>query len=372
MIYLDNASTSYPKPPEISELLAHFYDMPVGSYGRTLDERTLSLSLRVEQLRDRLCEQISGVDGSHVAFCYNATMALNMVIGGIPSLRREDVLITPLEHNAVTRPLHALSGEGYAIMPGDHTGRVDVDALREQLERSPHYRLVIINGMSNVNGVIQPIREICATVRSIIPSCLIAVDAAQCLPAVCLKCQEWGISFVAMAGHKGWLAPTGIAALYVADPNSLPPLLRGGNGVRSESQESSLSLPDRYEVGTLNLPGAVAWEVALRNYPTWRVSSTDLSELLVQIADRGYRVYSATDKSCQGPLFSISSPRYSADELGNLLWERAQIIVRTGLHCAPLAHATLGTAPIGTCRISLSPYTTHEELNTLLQVLDDL
>lgn len=370
MIYLDNASTSYPKAIGVQQTLCHFYDSPVGSYGRSSDPHTLKRAVQMELLRDKLNQQIGGIAGNNICFCYNATTALNTIIHGITNLKQHEVLVTPLEHNSVTRPLFQLDGSPFSIMPADVTGRVDINMLASKLKDSPHsYRLAIINGMSNVNGVIQPVQAIAQCIRQHHPACLIAVDAAQYLPYAPLECEKWGINFVAIAAHKGYLAPTGIAALYVRNANELTPITRGGSGSSSETQCDSVVLPDRFEAGTINMIGACAWEAALQHLSPPTIPAEKVWECIQELKKYGYTLYSASSPSYQGPLFSIASPRYSAWELADLLWEKAKIMVRAGLHCAPLAHQHLQTLGTGTCRVSLSALTPLSHLNTLCDVL---
>ena len=372
IIYLDNASTSYPKPQKVKECLATFYDQPIGSYGRTPDDRTLEISAEVERLRDTLNSRVGGVEGSHIVFCYNATEALNRIALGLPNLCKEEVIISPMEHNAVTRPLERLPGNQYTVMPCHSDGKVDVERLYPMLKKKGDLKLAIVNGMSNVNGVVQPLEEICRCIKVYRPDCLIAIDAAQYLPYMYMNAVEWGIDFVAISGHKGWLGPTGIAALYVSRPETLDPVVRGGTGYRSEWQGVVPHLPEKYEVGTLNMLGAVAWMAALDEPLNPLITPEVLQDILKEIRPMGYRVYSAVERDGQGPLFSVTSPTLSPGVLADELWQRAQIIVRSGLHCAPLAHRTLDTLPSGTVRISLSPFTTTEEMTLLCQSLHAL
>lgn len=368
-LYFDTASTSYPKPHSVRDLLAHFFDEPVGSYGRSGDERTLGFIAEVENLRDELAQLIGANEpdaGSHIIFTKNATEAINMVLHGIPELRRDRVLISPMEHNAVTRPLYHLAGEMYTVMPSDGSGRIDLETLEKLLVESKEgFDLVVINGMSNVNGVIPPLSEVCPLIHHHLPWCKILLDGAQMLPYYPVNVSSLGIDYVAMTGHKGFGGLQGTGALYLHDAHTLSPLIRGGNGTRSEVQEDLDLLPDRFEAGTLNLLGLVAWSRAMRETPKFAVSDEDYTRWL----DELYTLPSLRIYSGENRLFSITSSRCSVAHLHDELLYRHGIITRAGIHCAPLAHRTLGTLPEGTVRIAPPPSTSLDELEQLTRAL---
>lgn len=372
LLYLDSASTSYPKSPAVLDLLAHFYDQPVGSYGRSADERTLGFITEVERLRDDLARLIGarGIDaGSHVVFTKNATEAINMVLSGLPGLLRHRVLISPMEHNAVTRPLHHLPGGMYTVMPSCPGGVVDMEALEKMLCTMPPFDLMVLNAMSNVTGLIPPIADLCALIHRHTPDCRILIDAAQYLPHHHLHVEEWGIDYVAMTGHKGFGGLPGTGALYISDGGSVSPLMRGGNGVHSEVQEDVELLPDRFEAGTLNLLGLVAWARAYRTLPDHTLSADTLHDW---ICDLSAIPSLHLHHGGEGYLFSLTSDTLSVARLHDTLLHRHGILTRAGIHCAPLAHHTLGTLPEGTLRIALSPHTDMQDLETLTQALHSI
>lgn len=375
MIYLDNAATSYPKPREMKEAFATFYDTPVGSYGRSGDQHTLDMCLLVEKLRDRLAEMIGAPErGEQVVFTANATQGINMVLQGMP-LRREQVLMSPMEHNAVTRPVHALPGDQPSVMPALEDGKVDLYQLHQKLRSGEldHIHLCILNTMSNVNGVTQPLSEIVDLLRHYLPQVQILLDGAQGLPYVHILAEEWGIDYVAITGHKGLMGPTGTGALYIRHPLSLKPLLRGGNGHQSEVQDDTIFMPDRFEVGTLNLPGLVAWYAAVKELPPPKIDHERFASFIDRLRQLpGLHLFTAKEMADQGPLFSVQSDRYSSNELSDILRERYIIATRSGIHCAPLAHRTLGTIKGGTVRVSLSSLTPASHLESLYTALHEL
>lgn len=374
MIYLDNASTTYPKPEEMKAFLATAYDRPLGSYGRSRDGYTLELSQRVELLRDRLASLI-GVDGQgeHICFTKNATEAINIVLRGLPLLKSSEVLLSPMEHNAVARPTYALDTESKPfLLPAQSDGLVDCSTLADLLPNlTVAPRLCVLNAMSNVNGLVQDLHSVIKIVRKAYPACLFLIDAAQAIPYIKIEAEELGIDFVAITGHKGLLGPTGTGALYIRNPESISPLLRGGTGFRSFDLADTLHLPERFEVGTLNLIGLSAWYMALLHYPEGLgISSGGLHSYARSLEAGGrYRVFTALDPHRQGPLFSLLPIGEEASILSDKLYHKHGIATRVGLHCAPLAHQTIGTEKSGTLRVSISPYSTWEELYRLEEAL---
>lgn len=373
-IYLDNASTSYPKPVELSYTLSHFYDQAVGSYGRSGDRHTLECSAIIEELRDLLAQKIGAEGtGSHIIFTHNATDGINRVINGLPKLSPDKVLISPMEHNAVTRPLYAkLKGASPLVMPALSDGSINLDALNHQLQQQK-FKLALINGMSNVNGMPQPIEQVIRLLRQEQPKCQILIDASQAFPYINPLPKESLPDYFVITGHKGSLGPTGTGALFILNPEAIQPTLLGGNGYRSELQEPSQLMPDRFEAGTLNMLGLVAWHAVL-NTPHPPLISTEQwrnhLESIQQIPD--LQLFAANNPIAQGPLYSIRSKRYSPAQLGDLLQNKYHILTRTGLHCAPLAHQTLGTLPEGTTRISISSLTPPSYLDYLHHALHEL
>lgn len=371
-LYFDNASTSFPKPEAVQDLLTHFFDEPIGSYGRSGDERTLGFITEVEALRDNLAHLIGATEpdaGSHIIFTKNATEAINTVIRGINGLSRHRVLISPMEHNAVTRPLYHLPGEMYSVMPSEDNGRIDLEALEKLLKQDEEaFDLVVINGMSNVNGVIPPLEKLCHLIHHYAPTAKILLDGAQSLPYHTPECSTWGIDYVALTGHKGFMGLQGTGALYTKDPRGLSPLIRGGSGSRSEVQDDLDLLPDRYEAGTLNLLGLTAWSRACRSHPSYNLSMDEYRGFVDELsALSNLNIYSG-----DGYLFSLRSSKLSVARLHDALLYEYGINTRAGVHCAPLAHKTLGTLPEGTLRISLSPYTTHRDMEQLLHALHSI
>lgn len=376
MIYFDNASTSYPKPPEVTCHLSHIYDEPLGSYGRSRDTHTLELSTMVEELRDLLSTLIGAEgQGSHIVFTKNATEAINTVIRGLNGLRKEEVLISPLEHNAVMRPLDALEGTRVPWMfPFNPDGCINLEQSAQFLSKLKGIRLCVLNAMSNLNGVIQPIREVSALVKKYLPNCLILIDGAQALPYINVEAERSEIDFVAITGHKSLMGPVGTGALFIRDPKSIAPLIRGGNGFHSEQLSDTDHMPERFEAGTINLLGLSTWYIGMKERPQQPlIPQAEFYRFIQRIrGELTYKVLCADIVERQGPVFSLLPVTGSAERLSDELYYNYGIATRFGLHCAAIAHRTLGTLQTGATRISLSRYNTPDELDTLFEALTTL
>jgi selenocysteine lyase/cysteine desulfurase len=349
--YFDNAATSFPKPLAVSEAISHYLNVTGGTYGRGFYDRAFAVSALLEETRSNLAERLSAPKSAHLVFTQNATHAINLVLKGI-SFPNRRVLVSPMEHNAVWRPLSRLIAEE----------GVKVEVLPD---------LLIINHQSNVNGVVQPIQALREMAGDQLP---ILLDTAQSLghlpemPPVA----EW-CDYVALTGHKGLLGPTGVGALYMRSPETLTPLIEGGTGSRSEEVEMPCFMPDQFEAGTPNLVSIIGLGAALKAVPPAQHTQADFLSLIEKVrALPKVSLHCANEPAMQGALFSLSSKEMDASTLGYRLYERAHIETRVGLHCAPMAHRTLGTFPSGTIRFSPSVYHTPDDFDLLADTLKDL
>lgn len=361
--YFDNAATSYPKPTSVAEYMSHHLTLIGGTYGRGAYKRVFIASQEVETTRELLATTLGVSQTEQVLFSTHATSGLNTILFGL-ALTGAHVLISPLEHNAVMRPLRELcrrAGVTYDILPHAPDGTITVKAIAACLRSNT--KLVIVNHQSNVNGVIQPI----AAIKEAINSTPLLVDLAQSLGHTPIKLEEWNVDFAAFTGHKGLLGPTGIGGFYLKWPERVRPLLFGGTGSNSESFDAPNHLPDRFEAGTPNVTGIYGLSGALQNQPEPRHRADDLHNLITAAARLpDITVYCSADAATQGPLFSITHTATDCATLAHKLYTEYNIETRAGLHCAPLAHKTLGTLPGGTVRVSVSPYHTPEDFDYLL------
>jgi cysteine desulfurase family protein len=362
-LYFDNAATSFPKPPAVAAAMAHYLNEVGGPYGRSAYSRAFEVARTVETTRDRLAALMGARKAEHVVFAPNATHAINLVIQGVLS-RGGRVLTSPLEHNAVTRPLKEFAGRygaSFDLLPHFADGRIDPDRIPEVMTSDTV--LAVVNHQSNVNGVIQPLREI----RERLGSVPLMVDASQSLGSIPLSVDDWNIDFLAFTGHKALLGPTGTGGLYLRDPASVVPLVYGGTGSASDSFDMPDMAPDRFEAGTQNIAGIFGLLAALEGKPESLHSREEfrcLMEALTRIPS--LRVLCAERFDDQGDVVSFFQPGRDPAALCRSLFDGFGIETRVGLHCAPLAHQTLGTFPTGAVRVGISPYHSAADFDYLI------
>ncbi|MCE1197391.1 MAG: aminotransferase class V-fold PLP-dependent enzyme [Marinilabiliales bacterium] len=368
-LYFDNCATSFPKPPQVAEAMRLHLDETGGTYGRAAYPRILRSTGLVEECRERLAARIGTADAGKVVFTANATTALNLMIQGI-CRKGGHVLTSPMEHNAVARPLSFLQKSGiitWELLDAAPDGRVLPDRIAGKLRADT--RLVVICHMSNVNGVIQPLSEI----KKAIGEIPLLVDGSQSLGQYPVEADRWGVDFLAFTGHKSLLGPTGTGGAFMRHPEWVAPLLYGGTGSGSDSFDMPEVMPDRFEAGTPNITGIHGLNAALAHPPALHYSPDDFEQLIREVKGfSGYKVRCADDMAHQGKLFSVVHDRLSGSELAGRLFGEWGIECRSGLHCAPLAHKHLGSFPYGDCRFSLSPYHTAEELSHLAKAVYDI
>lgn len=367
--YFDNSGTSFPKPPQVAEAIMTYLNKGGGTYGRAAYGRAYQATVLVEECRDKLAEVMGVSDSAHISFTANSTTALNTVIKGLP-LRGRRVLVSPLEHNAVMRPLLFLKeteGVAIEILQAHPDGVVDIEALK--LINRTNIGLVVINHQSNVSGVVQPIADICKWAADI----PVLIDGSQSAGHVPLQLQKWGVDYFAFTGHKGLLGPTGVGGFYAREPEKLKTLIHGGTGSASDSFEMPDYMPDKFQAGTPNIVGIVGLLAALKNAPVPMLKAADWQKGIRFIASlKGFKVLCASVEHEQGCTFSFTHDHLSPSQLARELFDKYGIEVRSGLHCAPSAHRYYSTFPQGTTRIALSPYHLSEDLDYLYSALEEI
>ena len=370
LAYFDNGATSFPKPPAVAEAVSRYLLEVGGSYGRSSHSRAFESSSVVEQCREMLAELMDIKRVEHLCFAANATHAANVILQGLslPAVSGvPEVLISPMEHNAIARPLSLLEEQDRIVLkslPAASDGRIDIEGITGVLNENT--ALVIVNHQSNVNGVIQPVEAIKARIGNI----PLMLDVSQSLGKHPVCVDRWGVDYLIFTGHKGLLGPTGTGGFYIRDPHSVTPLFFGGTGSNSENLTMPGVMPDRFEAGTPNLAGIYGLLAALENPVEPAHRQDEFLWLLQEIRQiESLQVYGATCPEHQGEVISLSHTRLDAGALSWLLEKQFCISTRSGLHCAPLAHRHLGTFPDGTCRISMSPMHSLDDFHYLLRAL---
>ncbi len=375
MIYLDNAASSHPKPEAVYRAVQAALELGANP-GRSGHRAALEAARTVYAARETVARLLGVADPARIVFTLNGTHALNLALKGV--LRPGDHVVTStMEHNSVLRPLAALERRGVEVtrLEPDLDGRVDPAAVERALR--PHTRLVVLAHASNVSGTLQPAEEVGAVCRR--RGVLFLLDAAQTAGALPLNVEAAGADLLAAPGHKGLLGPQGTGILYVRPGLDVEPLLEGGTGTRSESPGMPPELPEALEAGTLNTPGiaglgAGAGYLLERTVEAVRRHEEELLAWLLPELERipGLTLYGPRDPARRVAVVSFNLEGLDGARVGYALDETYGIAVRVGLHCAPLAHRSLGSYPAGSVRASFGPFNTLEDAETLVRALRDL
>lgn len=368
-VYFDHAATSFPKPPEVVSAMVAYMERVGSNVGRGGYASAYEAAGTVLAARERLCALLGGPDPRNVIFTLNVTEALNMILKGF-LCPGDHVLVSAVEHNAVMRPLVQLSQTGVAFdrIPCDGEGALCLDAL-DGLVR-PSTRAVVLTHASNVAGTIQPVAQVGAFCRA--HGLRFIVDCAQTAGMEPVDMGPMGIDALAFTGHKGLLGPQGTGGFLVTDAfeKELDPLISGGTGSFSHLETVPALLPDRFEAGTLNLPGIYGLHAALGFLEKTGIDVIRAREraltarFLAAVAEDG-RIRVAGPRTAEGrtAVVSLDFPGRDNAEIAFRLDSEYGVMTRCGLHCAPNAHRTLGTYPQGTVRFSFGYGNTEEEID---------
>jgi cysteine desulfurase/selenocysteine lyase len=374
-IYLDNAATSWPKPPVVLEAMQEFLASAGGSPGRSGHHRSIATSREVSLARERLADLLGAETPDELVFTKNATEGLNIAIYGLAD-GVERIVTTSLEHNSVMRPLRDLEQRGRCtveVVEADgNTGAIDLDHWAAALRAGPS--LAVAVHACNVTGVLLPVAELASIAAD--AGVRFVVDASQSAGHVPLLLPALGASAVATPGHKGLLGPMGTGLLYLAPGVEPEPLLRGGTGSRSESEYQPDFAPDRYEAGTLNAIGIVGLGAAAEYMRTLGVERVEarLTELGRRFRDgladvEGITLQGPSDAAESVGIASLNVDGVPCATVARLLDDEWGVMTRAGLHCSPAAHRSLGTAPDGTLRFSWSHASTEHEIDSAVEAV---
>ena len=382
-LYMDNAATSFPKPPAVTAAMVRYASELGASAGRGGYAEAMETGGLIAECRRRLNQFFHGQGPNQFIFTLNCSDALNLAIKGLIDPEKSNhAICTHIDHNSILRPLNALAKQGWlqqTRVPIDpQTGLVDPDNIAAAIR--PDTKLIAVTHVSNVTGTIQPIREIGKIANQYgIP---LIVDAAQSAGHLPIDVQVDGIDLLAAPGHKALLGPLGTGFLYIRPglEKKLRPLREGGTGSVSESDFQPDFMPDKFEPGSHNAIGIVGLNEGLK----WITSQT-IEKLVAEDRERAKVFLTGIEGieglTCHGPagaadriaLFSISIDGYEPQELSAILETRFGILTRAGIHCAPLAHAALGTADRGgTTRFSFGPFITTQDVRFATEALAEI
>lgn len=378
-IYFDNAATSFPKPEAVTDAVIHYMSNIGGNPGRSGHPLSVEAGEIVFSARQAVADMMGVSNPMRVIFCSNATDALNLAIQGL-ARKGDHVITTAMEHNSTARPLYQLKHEGVitlSIVPCSPEGLIDLEELEGCV--IPETRIVMINHASNVTGTVQPLRDIGSLCKN--KKIILVADCAQSAGIIPINMKNDKIDLLAFAGHKGLYGPTGTGGLVIADDfdhAQLRPLRFGGTGSNSDSIKQPAFLPDRFESGTLNvagLSGMNAGILYINEYPDGiggiQRYKRELIHSFLERAEReieGFVSYVPAE-SIQTGVVAFNIEHASPSEVAHILADEFAIMCRAGLHCAPLAHKTIGTFPEGAVRFGFSIFNTMEEIAIAIEAL---
>lgn len=378
-VYLDNASTSFPKPKAVSDSIYNFLTNIGGNPGRSNHSNALESNRAVYDTRELIASFFNFPQLENVIFTNNITSSLNILLNGI--LKKGDHVITSsIEHNSVIRPLWNLKENNIidlSILQCDSSGIIDVNKFKDLIKENT--KLVVFTHASNVLGTIQPIKEIGNICKK--NSVHFILDSAQSAGVLPVDFNDFNLSALAFTGHKSLLGPQGIGGFIINDElNSLcSPLILGGTGSLSHSLTQPDFLPDKFESGTLNIPGIIGLYEGIKFIQNEGLSTiyehnSFLRQYLINelLNIPNYNLYGELSPGKGTSCLSFSHKKIDVSELSYILDTDFGIKNRSGLHCSPLAHETIGTYPDGTVRFSIGYFNTLDEIKYAIDSLNKI
>lgn len=367
-VYLDNSATSFPKAPGVSSAINNYIDNIGVNIGRGTYKTSCSAGQIVYETRSKLCELFNFDNPLNVVFTANITQSINTILKGF--LKPNDhVIISSMEHNSVVRPLNSLakSGVEYDIVTCNADGTLN-ETLFETYIKS-NTKIVIMTHASNVCGTILPIKEIGEICKRY--NIHFILDSAQSAGSIDIDFKNFNLSALTFTGHKGLLGPQGIGGFIIRDDFSqqLQPFIEGGTGSISESEFQPAFLPDKFESGTLNIPGIFGLNASIEfiqktGIKTIKDKEMYLTNRFIDALQNISEINIIGLKGIEGrtSVISLNFKNLDNSEVAFILERDFGIMTRVGLHCAPLAHKTLNTYPEGTLRFSIGYFNTLDEI----------
>ncbi|OAA91806.1 aminotransferase class V-fold PLP-dependent enzyme [Clostridium ljungdahlii] len=377
-IYLDNAATSYPKPPAVVDAISNFMKNIGATAGRGAYKSAIEADRLVFNCRDNICKLFNGKDPSNTIFTYNITDSLNLIINGVLN-QGDHVITSSLEHNSVWRPLKTLERDRsieISTLPCTNEGISKACDIEKLIKKNT--KLIVFTHASNVLGTIQPIREIGAIARKY--KILFLVDSAQTAGAYPIDVQRDNIDILAFTGHKSLLGPTGTGGLLInCDTNCIRPLKSGGTGEDSKNPYQPDYYPNKLEAGTLNVAGIVGLGEGIKyiydlGVQKIRDKENEIIEYALKRLDEipGIHIYGPKDAKKIVGVISFNIENMSGEDIAFRLDKEYDIMIRVGFHCAPTAHRIMGTYEIGAMRIGIGYFNEKQDIDALVNALKNI
>lgn len=376
MFYFDNGATSWPKPPQVLESMEYYLKEVGGSPGRSGHRLSAEAGRLIFTTRELAAELFNISDPQQIAFTKNITECLNYCL--LTQLASGDhVITTSMEHNSVMRPLRYLEGKGVevTVVPCDVLGH----CLPQDIENAikANTKMIVVNHASNVIGTIQPLEAIGSIAQKY--NCVFVVDAAQSAGAISIDVEKMQIDVLGFTGHKSLLGPQGTGGIYFNPAINIKPLIFGGTGSNSEFETQPSYMPDVLESGTINAVGLAGLGAGIRfildkGIENIKEHEQGLTQYFIDILHNfpGIKLYGPEDAKKRTAVVSLNIENTVCSEVGTVLDQVFDIMTRTGLHCAPSAHKTIGTFPQGTVRFSFGIFNTMDEVKNTVEIIKEL
>ena len=376
MIYLDNAATTYPKPECVYEAIMDCMKNYCANPGRAGHKLAMKAAREIYDTRENIAKLFNVDNPMNIVFTNNATDSLNLAIKGLVK-SGDHIITTSMEHNSVIRPIKALEKNNVenTVVQCDKDGFLNIEDLRNAIK--PNTKLIVTTHASNVCGTLIDIKSVGEVAKE--NNILYLVDASQTAGVYDIDTKKINVDMIAAPGHKCLLGPQGTGILYIREGLELNILKEGGTGSKSEDLFQPNLLPDKYESGTHNTPGIVGLNQGVKfileeGIENIRKHEEDLCEYMLNRLEEvpNIVIYGPKDSKKRAAVISINIGNMDSGEITFLLDSEYDIATRSGIHCAPLAHKTLGTLEQGAVRFSLGYFNTKQDIDTAIEALKQI
>lgn len=376
MLYFDNSATTFPKPEIVYNSIMTSMREYGANPGRSGHKLALRASRGIFDTRESLCKLFNIKNPMNIVLTFNATESLNIGIKGV--LKPGDhVITTTMEHNSVLRPITYMEKYGIesTIIEADSKGRINPKDIESAIKKNT--KLIVTTHVSNLTGTIMPIEDIGIIAKN--HGVIYMVDAAQSAGVYDIDIQKLNIDLLAFPGHKGLLGPQGTGGLYVREGLDLEGFMQGGTGSASHSLIQPDIYPDKLESGTTNAPGIIGLGAGInyileKGIHNIREHEENVTTHFIEEALKieGLKLYGPLTKEEQGAVVALNIKDADSSEISYILDQEYDIAVRPGLHCAPLAHRTIGSLEQGAVRFSFGIFNTHDEIEFAIKALKEI
>ena len=376
MIYLDNAATTFPKPEAVYDAVMDCMKNYCANPGRSGHKLAMKSAREIYDARENIAKLFNIDNPMNIVFTNNATDSLNLAIKGIVN-SGDHIITTSMEHNSVIRPIKALEKLGIenTIVQCDKDGFLDVKDLEKAIK--PNTKLIVTTHASNVCGTLIDIKTVSEIAK--LHNILYLVDASQTAGVYNIDLKEVYADMLAAPGHKGLLGPQGTGILYIREGLNINILKEGGTGSKSEDLFQPDLFPDKYESGTHNTPGIAGLNEGVKfilkeGINKIKEHEEELCRYMLERLNEvpNIKIYGTKDANKRASVIAVNIGNMDSGEITFLLDNEYDIATRSGIHCAPLAHKTLGTFEQGAVRFSMGYFNTKEEIDKAIEELKEI